>query len=260
MTQINRRGLIGIAGAGLIVSGCSKAQDASKRTNIPKDDYENTTFDPIWNYGQQPWDTVPQGWDKAFNPDYLCVVHIELASDLRIITKRVHRPAVKSPANDWSSNKANAVDIINKLNRGDALPPTDKLFEGLKNFAFGQAHHVVFYVKNSAAEFDSEYPIWFGKKLRNAYKGSKKAEPNESFFGANPETINSISGGSKSVTYVENHFKVGSGNAHKPIPKDKNLIYSLNLNVVVPSNEDATYTIPLIIDPDTGNMGSGGPP
>lgn len=259
MTTISRRSIIGVAGAGLVVSACSKTEN-NRSSKIPKNDFDFTTFDPIWNYGSEPWEPVPNGWNKNFDPSHLCVVHIELTAELLIKAQRVHRTANKSPANDWASNTANAVQIINALNLGQTLPNTDKVYAGLKGLAFGRAHHVVFYVKNSNAVFDPEYPIWFGKKLRNPFNGSKKADHNESFFNSKPQSLSNIVGGSQSVAYVENHFKAGNGNAHKPIPNSKDLMYSLNLNIVVPTAEDSAYTIPLVIDPDTGNMGGGGPP
>jgi hypothetical protein len=253
MSDLDRRTLFGIAGASLAVAACGKSGSEGSRHDTNENDACIRTFDPQWNYGDAPWKQNPNE-GSTFNPEYLCVVHIEVRPDLSIKAQRVHRVAVKTPTNDWASNKASVIDIINKINGGQPLLASDIVYPGLRGFSFGQPHHLAFYVKNANSSFDPDYPIWFGEKLKMPFEGSKKASKNESFYSSDTPALAEIRSGSKSVAYVQNHYKVGKGISHKPIKSP--LMYSLNLNLNTISADDPTFMIPITIDPDTGNMGS----
>jgi hypothetical protein len=253
MRELDRRTLFGVAGASLAVGACGKEGAGKGQSSIDENDVGIRTFDPQWNYGDMPWKENPNV-GNTFAPEYLCVVHIEVLADLSIKAQRVHRAAVKTPTNDWASNKASAIDIINRINGVRPLLASDIVKSGLKGFSFGSAHHVVFYVKNTKSSFDPDYPIWFGEKLKMPFEGSKKASKNESFYGSDTPALVDITNGSKSLAYIQNHYKAGKGSSHKPIASP--LMYSLNLNLSTISADDPTFVIPITIDPDTGNMGS----
>jgi hypothetical protein len=222
-----------------------------------------SSFEDGWNHGDKPWDVHPAHTSAAFNPSHTAILHMELTS-AGLKAQRVHFPSV-SGVNDWSANKAKVVSYINFLNGSGPSPGVlgkdYNVFPGLKKFAFDRPHHFVIYVKNPGVDYLADRPVWFGKKLIRDVFGVKVASKNESFFGAIRDA-GPILGGSPNLVYLKNYYHVGNGNGqnHRRINGER-LAYALKINVLMasPDDNDPTYKVPLIIDPDTGNMGEGQP-
>lgn len=257
MATIDRRTML--LGSGLAVAlGGVERRVIEQRRPMPVDpQLSPNSVEDGWNHGDKPWDVHPA--NPPFNPPYTAILYLEFTA-AGLAAKRIHFPSVAG-VNDWAANKSKVVSFINFLNNpGQASPGAHHIFPGLKNFAFDRPHHFVVYVKNAGVDYLPGRPVWFGKKLIKDVFGVNVASKNESFFGAMRDAA-AITSGSPNLVYMKNYYHVGNGNGHnhRPIKANEGFAYALKINALMPSAEDPTYKVPLIIDPDTGNMGGGQP-
>jgi len=154
------------------------------------------------------------------------------------------------------------------------LGDTHDYWAGLKDFAFSQQHHIVIYIRNGGVGYHDLYPVMFGKKLQSGMLGvGKNGDPaslNQSFYDADHYDMKGFidpGGLSRStvVLHMKNYYQVLDNGIYRLIRNDINnvknedrIAYSLNINALVKSTYDP-LDIPIVIDPDTGNMGEGRP-
>lgn len=260
MDRIDRRNMLIGSGLTLAMSGLEPVRLGRVRRTEFEPLLAPSSFEDGWTHGDRPWDPHP-GNPTSFNPTHSAVLHLEFTS-AGLKAQRIHF-ASTAGTNDWSGNKSKVISFINFLNNpGQSSPGLHHVFPGLKNFAFDRPHHFIVYVKNPGVDYIPGRPVWFGKKLIRDVFGVKVASKNESFFGAMRDD-GPITGGSTNLVYMKNYYHVGNGSGngqgHRSIRRNERLAYALKINALMPSVEDPTYKVPLIIDPDTGNMGEGQP-
>ena len=254
MENVDRRSLLIGSTLALAVAGCAGQSDSGK--------LGMTAFDPRWNYGDNPLGNHPD--NPRFDPEYVVLLHLNINNDFKLEAKRARFPVVRAAGkNDFSTNNGRISEWINYFNSGLNRPnhggATDAT--GLKEFWFREPTHFIIYIKNPNIAYGS-YPIWFGKSLITAVGGSTTAKKNRSFFNAGPADCgNLVTTGRTGLIYVRNYFHEHGGIlvGRRPIKEREACPYSLNINAVIVSAEDPALQIPLIIDPDTGNMGEGAP-
>jgi hypothetical protein len=231
-------------------------------------------YDPSMNQGDDPG----SGYDSNFRPMYTSLLHLEVMPDQSIKAIRLHIPTDAADRR-WENakNKEKVAYWINKVNKDEVCeknpqqgnpckpaPNEAVVYEGIGNFVFYEPQHVVVYIKNKSVKFDRDYPVWFGSRLiGNVGQHGSKAETNGSFFGAHLDDL-SIENYSTQILYMQNIFKEKHWyGGHSDIDAKDRKIYSLNLNTLINMTKldgAGGYAVPLIIDPDTGNMGGGGGP
>lgn len=252
----------------LIGSGAAMALAAA-----PAESQSRTMpIDEDWNHGDNPWRGHPGS--AVFRPKMVCILHMELLAGFNIRARRLHYPiAENGTANTWAAIRSSAVTWIEALNDGEVTedrPNKLYLFHGMRDFVFGQPHHVIIYIKNENIEYPDR-PIWFGKRLNgtvldlcmNPQTGN--AKENHSFFNSTvvhdlTELGNSVS--NKAIYFENHHHKRVFLGGHKPIETLEQRVYSLKINVIsqsITGNPAYDSVVPIIIDPDTGNMGGGIP-
>lgn len=151
---------------------------------------------------------------------------------------------------------------------GGAPPDENYYWVGLTNFAFAQQHHVVIYFRNPGVEF-SDRPISFSKDMIGRIMDvGPVSTGNYSFYSARSweATPKELRGEvSRKFVHMKNYYQVYDGRDYRPIrnggPYPDRVGYSLNINAKVASayNDGGMSALPIIIDPDTGNMGEGQP-
>jgi hypothetical protein len=227
-----------------------------------------------WNSGDDPWSGHPA--NSNFNPEWVCILYIELMPNFAIKGLRFHH-RIALGANNWIAIKTDVLTWINQLNANVRHSDIDRdryTFYGLKNIKFHNPHHVIVYIKNSSVEF-TDRPIWFGDLLQGTVKdynnvhqiGPGPATKNRSFFNtAIYENISEIDqqGGpfANKLIHFENHLHKREQGRYRRLDDQEERVYSLNINVVGKSLDQAGQAemdVPIIIDPDTGNMGGGYP-
>jgi hypothetical protein len=217
------------------------------------------------NFGDPPWKPHPAG--AIFNPAKTALVYMFLDQQFAVHVTRVHFDAVTGGANEWGHNEARVAGWINYLNGRppSTLPdPQDAPTAftatlGLDDFAFNQPHHVVYYVKNDRVSYDEAFPVWFGDTLREEVLGVRVASRNKSFFEAEVYNVAAIATFSKKVIHMKNYYQMEQAGTYVPIVNGTNrLAYAININAGA-QMQVGGWTLPLLIDPDTGNMGEGQP-
>jgi hypothetical protein len=285
--SISRRNVLIGSGAAVALAAC----EGPKPLECPAASSPSFTtkyFQGEGNKGDEPWespDSVPGMGDygklKDFATKSVCLVYMEiLAKPFRINVARIYFENA-SMGSDWTTVESEVTTLIDRLNSiafplaqtSPVDPPWDlfsqekyKYWVGLQDFAFKRQHHVIFYVKNQESEFNGKKPIWFGDKLQGkvfGHVGSQgQADWNYSFYGASRKELAlkvNAKEYSKAAVYVRNHYQKLKDEAYDYIDNttDK-LVYALNINVIT-RTADGKLEVPMIIDPDTGNMGEGQP-
>lgn len=249
-----------------------------------------TAFNPGWNHGGDPSDKHHPNpkVDREFDPKWTMLLYMDVNDDpsqgLRIRAVRLQFRSKGwqedgdlsdgQTTNTWSTNQNQVTDLINLLNSG-RLPTASqdmRVYPGMANIVFNQPHHVIVYIKNKNVGFDGAHPVWFADTLLEPdAKGKRDAHTNRSFFAASiekpvdsqnrPINLNY----SQQVIYMKNFFRGRGVFGYYTIGDglDNRHSYALNINTdvnVTDTNGNGTMRIPLILDPDTGNMGGGDPP
>lgn len=221
-----------------------------------------------WNHGDDPWDSHPGNF--KFIPKKVGIIHIELLDSFRVKVTRFHYDTLGTDTDrSWALNQATAIKVINWLNGNGEEPAVEGgcRIGGLRDLIFGQPHHVVVYIKNENITYPVR-PIWFGNSLQGTVKEHKgPARENHSFFKTNiitPTGQEKIEGAvSKQFIYFENHFhKHNLLTGHDPILKGEIRVYSMKIALFsqsIKGDVAEDFGVPIIIDPDTGNMGGGEP-
>lgn len=260
MDTMNRRSMLIGSGLAITLAGCAdRPTDRDIAITLPPS--ASRPFDDTWNQGNRPWDDHPAHTQHMFDPTHTAILHLEFTLT-GLKARRVHFPSLHgTTVNDWPNNKPKVVSFIKYLNGQGSSPGPHGVFPGLNNFAFDRPHHFVIYIKNKGADYNNNRPVWFGNSLLRGVYSVTRASKNESFFGAIRDSDASITNGSPNLVYIKNYYHVGDGNGHnhRPISGER-LAYALKINALMASAEDSSLLIPLLIDPDTGNMGEGQPP
>ena len=266
---IRRRGmLIGswLAMTLALMAAGAPAQEAAQNPRLKVGDQ--------WNHGEDPWDPHPANF--KFHPERVGIIHIELLDNFQIKATRFHYDSLGADGDkSWGLNQATAIKVIDWLNGNGDLPEVDGIcrFDGLMDLKFGQPHHVVVYIKNKNIKYPPR-PLWFGDSLQGTVKNDVSqetrmgsADKNRSFFNVSvltPAGENRIKGDvSKQFIYSQNHFhkhKLLTG--YDPISEGELKVYSMKIALLSQSMVGGVAEkseIPIIIDPDTGNMGGGHP-
>ena len=136
------------------------------------------------------------------------------------------------------------------------------------DFSFKGPANVVFYSLNKNLRF-SEQPLIIGKDLvgMNA-EGNRTGKPNKSFYDASVKenAVDLGAGDLRQLVYVRNYYtkKSGSdegaeGHGEITLRQTEKFKYGLNIVMLAPQSSNIV-PLPIIIDPDTGNMGQDGKP
>ena len=229
------------------------------------------------NSGDQPWRRFDQEVDDEtprpmanFNPNYIAVLHLHVTeTPFKLIGRRAHFPIDMGKPNTLPGITERAVEVIKHFNGAITQPvylDSGMIREGLYQLGFSKPHHFIIYIKNRGVLY-GRYPIWFGRKLLNPRQGGGyEADPNRSFFEAQLSSGHQIGADvSDTFVYVKNYFYTADEtndelvpHYRRPIGNQDKLKYALNINAMIDSSDSPAIRIPLVIDPDTGNMGGGG--
>ncbi|MES2443856.1 MAG: hypothetical protein V4574_13585 [Pseudomonadota bacterium] len=278
MEDIDRRKLLIASGAVLALAGCQKKPEKPEKLEsaagrqkgqeaaAPNGAVSMKRFEDSWNQGSSPW--LPHPTPGApFDPTYIAILHLELKAiknalneyELKFIVNRVLIPRDPKTNNDLTGNIVGIAKAIEYMNGPIGTPPfpSMKIFPGLDGYSFKGPAHCIIYVKNRGVEYHETRPVWFGKKLRDKVTD---AAPNESFFGAKRFDAKVdhriiIANGSQKFIYMKNYFHKCAGDPCKYETITGDLKYDLNINALIRTTDG--IDVPLIIDPDTGNMGTG---
>lgn len=275
MGNIDRRAIIGAAGIGvagvtIALAGCS-GEPGSSGGNTPGKDDEGAQ-DP---WGEDPHaagpKTPPPG---GFDPGYLCIVYIKFTGSNMVVRHGYiaspPKSAAKTLAEGAARQRADAEALLNEAAKEDwkisrlGHPRKEVNFE---RFDFGQQMRLFFFIDNDGIGFDHRKK---GGKYSNllrfvkynttsdmdAFK-PKPVDPNHAFFGATLVPLK-VNGKERQALQLDNWYCGPDGKPVVPENPSTHQFFAMDLNLLWAGAEAGTdrKLIPIIIDPDGGNMGS----
>ncbi len=273
MGQIDRRTLIGAAGATVALAACSKGDEkaVSAKGNTELCDFfdsEKTGLTvqgtgPEYELPGIPDDHVVNGKsrrypkhtkNKVFTEDHLCLVYLKFENN-RLTSSHAHfAKTLTSVSGKFRNYSATRSWIINNEPIADA--PIGGERKNFDPFTFGSPTRIYFFLDNTGdARFD---PINLIQMTQFGRKGKKDPKDiNNSFF--NPEIIKVDN---IEILTIENWYTNNKNGKlitkYKPgqetIPDAES--FSMNIHFLLKSGGSPTIEIPMVIDPDGGNMGS----
>lgn len=162
-----------------------------------------------------------------------------------------------SPEDEFSRIKTKMMACVATLDAAPAGPsPTCQgaiMAANFDNFTFRAPSNMVFVSKNATLKFGAE-PIVIGKTI---LRPGLPARPNKAFYDAK---VHEDAIGTRQMVYVRNYYSkksggngIGNGPGDTPIGNGK---YWYGTNIFMTANQQGgRVRLPIIIDPDTGNMG-----
>jgi len=271
MSEINRRTLIsmaGIAGAGLALTGCSEER--------------HSTSEPVGECdlaGQSVRDLKPEkdGGVKKCVPKYICIVYIKFEQDWKLKVRRTYiGPLTLDPDPTLVASMAQLV--LAKLADTGQYNQYDKY--DIDPIHLGSQQILVIYIDNPTNRIRFKYDPndynhvdhnhSFDHTIRFVKYSSKGPSifirDNHSFF--NILKMDITKGGTNLTSDVA--FRLDYWNTNEMGQEVTNVtlgnpashfLYSMNIHLEIyspipmPDGSMAEKWVPLILDPDTGNMG-----
>jgi hypothetical protein len=269
MSDIDRRTLLvtaggagligGVAGGGLALVGCKYGP--FKQADVPVDDMSPSGY--CANHGDPP--NTP----KSFTPEEMCVVYIKFDGG----------PA-PSVTQGYIDNLIHTDDTYLQGLANEALKElagigTHSVSFYLKRynfnlFSFRCPTKVVIFVDNpdtkirfceepqgAASEYVIRFTAFTGRSSDPHAPSFRPTRFNQNFYGVDRITINGLAG---PAAYWFNFLNRKNATTTQIQHVNYNNYqtwwsYSMNIHLLAKSPDDSTW-IPLVLDPDTGNMGS----
>jgi hypothetical protein len=268
MTEIDRRSLVTLAGAGLLVAACNRA-GSNKPDEPSKGTGDTGLFGDCPVHGDSVTATAPAG----FAAKLLCVVYIQFpptGGGPDIQQKYVLLTGTESD-NDIRTMVQHVLEQIKGINHSITYYRERYDFQ---SFSFDRPTYVAFYLDNAETQVKfnwstvlsdsknkehilrftrySGHPGYPGEPIYNSRKKNKNFYGIERWTFSNPSVLASDKVVSvKFYNRNEALQQIGKPDHTKPSTW---YIYSMNIHLQMATLRGTMF--PLILDPDTGNMGS----
>jgi hypothetical protein len=261
MTEIDRRALITVAGVGLLAAGCREDKPAAAAiapSATPTPGSQAGTCDL---FGQAVSATKPIKMGKVteFKPDKICIVLLRFETAGSLVARRSYIPYEE----DQTTRVQNIEDEIKKLSTGKS---TSYYKQDIEPINLKGQRLLVIYVdhKDEEAHFklgSATGVTKYDNTLRfTKFSGTSLGNTiweNHAFFNAKEISFPNLDPNALSLEYwdTDENGDAAPGTVHRPY------CYSLNIQLEVASpsvdenKKPITRWVPVIVDPDTGNMG-----
>lgn len=216
-------------------------------------------------HGDDP--TAPNN-SSDFKPDYFAVLYMKFGEQPHLTARHAYFKAA-APKDASKDDVGCAINLLKRFT-GNPVSGQNCGIQGnvrvdFVGFDFGKKMRIYAFVDNSNIAFNAITPISFtpfGAFDKPGKIGKATKTKNKSFYNA--RVITFPNAGSQMGLRVDNHLKDGNGD--DPKPSDK-VYHSINFNLLACKGmvascdfDDSKRVIPIVVDPDGGNMGGGSPP
>lgn len=275
MRKIDRRTMIGTAGIGAVGATMALAACSTEAGGSSKDapDENDTGANDQW--GEDPHAAGPKMPPPGgFDPKYLCIVYVKFTGSNMVVRHGYIASSPKSDAETLAQSEARQMADAETLlsvaaQEGWAAsrvghPRKEVNFE---RFDFGQQMRLFFYIDNDGIAFDGRKKdgayanllrfVKYNKSNEmDAYK-PKAVDPNHAFFGATLVPLK-VNGKERQALRLDNWYCGPNGKPVDPRDPSTHQFFAMDLNLLWTGAVAGTNrkSIPIIIDPDGGNMGS----
>jgi hypothetical protein len=270
MSEIDRRSLIGVAGASMLVVACNEAPGGKK--NETGNGQSDKGYD--YNFGQPVTAKKPdpQGDVTSFTPKYLCVIYMRMESNGEFTVRHGYEP-YPGAAEERSTVEA----MLKQAKTGNwahAGGENNKRREhNFDEFSQNSQQRIWLFVDNKPTEMAFEdrngddYIIRFSPKSgvdpdnKLPKNTNRKHYRNNAFFNINVIKDLAIPGlQGKTLISLDYWNTDDNGNDIKNRIKDDistHHLFSINIHLKLAMSKKAgpNQWLPMIVDPDGGNMG-----
>lgn len=239
---------------------------SSATNNVPLFGLDPQKPHPGLGAKQNPDGTQPMpGPAQPFAPLYVAIFHFDLEFGDNATTvlnvRSAHCTSIAGGTNDFDANQVNIANVINYFNGNEVKQPQciikERSYANFGKLNFNAPHHLIIYMKNVSLYKD--FPVFFGNQLIS----KDNAEKNGSFFDAKVQDIKGVNPGphgpcAQKILYMKNYFHYYDELNGVQEIKDKSAHWhSMNIVATLVAGDLSPIVLPVIIDPDTGNMGGG---
>jgi hypothetical protein len=186
------------------------------------------------------------GAPDAFTPRYVCLVYLRFASNGLVVQ---HAYFAMPP--NLGAFAGSEIAAVSSTGYWATAPVRSEI--NFENFTFGSQQVIVFHIDPTGApvRFDPANLVQFAMFSALALPRVR----NNCFLNAEI-----LSWAGREVLVLENWFVDDAG---QPITPPRRFDYAMNVHLLIRSGlagaDDRPRDLPLILDPDTGNMGAGSP-
>jgi hypothetical protein len=283
MTEINRRGLIGVAGASFALAACSKNNASSgKKAKQIWQDADKIEWKGIFpNYGHPVSAAKPDPLQAGvtFDPKWICVVYLKMEGNGEFTARHGYEPYPGTYPNPQDERR-----VVDGLLQAAARGPASWMHSSgekekrrehnFDDFSQNSQQRIWLFVDNLPREMSFEdrngkdYVVRFapmsGVDPENQLPMNLNRQhyPNNAFFNIDIIT-NVFIPGLKGQTLISLDYW-NTDHEGKPVTVDPNApvadhyLYAINIHLKLAMSKRAgpNQWLPMIIDPDGGNMGS----
>lgn len=277
MVQIDRRAVIGAAGASVLVAACDKKVD-SKVESAKKSLHDKSLLDMTGvfpNFGHPVTNSRPDPLAQgvSFDPKYVCVVYLKMESNGEFTVRHGYEPYPGDPI----AERKLVENMLKSAATGAWAHTSAELNKrrehNFDNFSQNSQQRVWFFVDNKPAEMAFEdrngkdYVIRFapmsGVDPENKLpaNANRKHYPNNAFFNINIIDNLQIKGlqGKKLISLDCWNTNIDGEIVRdvKPENLSTHYLYAINVHLKLAMSKKLgpNQWLPMIVDPDGGNMG-----
>ncbi len=244
-----------------MISGCKQADTKKDFDRIAS--IKNLNPEDI-NTGDLPSGSGP----SSFKSSYDVLVFLKFDQDSKLSSSIQYfnssgRTFASADA-EFASLKQGIIDCIKELRADKVKCDRAVATRDLRDLAFRSASNIVFYADTKSLKFKPKFLAFSDTLLELDSQGNPRpAAPNKAFYDERvfENAFDLGSGDMRQLAYVRNHYTKAdaAGTGHIPIKPEERIRYAFNFFMTI-AQANSVRPIPLIIDPDGGNMGGGGPP
>lgn len=256
MSGIDRRTLLGVGGAALVLAGC-RDRTATKDDKVAPGDTAGECAD----YGDNVSATGPSYGNAVFQPNYLTALYMKF-EPTRLVMRRgsVVLPGLSSVA-------SLAVPLLESLRTANA--GTTFYREDLEEFSMGSQQVLLMFIDNDKNFVDfrrqrsgETVPVWKDHIIRFAPLSSVTMQPakkNYAFYNLRRINLGTQANWKNDYGYLLDFWNTRSNGTSIGHPAQnapsKHYRYAMNIHTDMGGVGAGKFTR-LILDPDTGNMGA----
>lgn len=276
MDEINRRALIGAAGATMALAACGESKDGSATTMPATQDPSNRRGVSL-HWGEDPHKDAPAKKPAGgFAPGFACIVYIKFDDGKKTIVRHGYLDISKRNGETEAEYAARQKKELDELWAAAAKGNWKASTVGHKNkqinfenFNFGQQMRIYVLVDNDNVRFDDRKSTdgKYANLVRfTQFRTTKdmtnfdpeEAAENHAFFGADLVDI-ALGGKTRKALKLDNWYVGPEAAEIKADDPSTHQYYAMNFQLLWEAADSDNTTkitrIPIVIDPDGGNMG-----
>lgn len=263
MSGIDRRTLIAAAGTGLLVAGCGGSTE-NQAEEAPQQGWESGSGYLFGHRAQQP-EPDPKGQNVVFDPDRICIVLLRFEASGLIARRTYIDVPVRKPTKEQVATAV--LPELVRLSAGTTAKPDDR--NDIDPIRLKGQRILVIYLDNKPTDVRFKYDPKpeneeqsYDYTLRFApYSGAdpkREIKKNNAFFHVQKITFAEDAPITGKVAFLLDYWDTDeNGNKLTTVLAGEDRShYRYSLNILVEIAAGGGHWVPLIVDPDTGNMGS----